>query len=729
MKTKTMNVKEEELYIGKYRLSDLARKYKTPLFVYDEVHIKDKLNIFKNNFKSDLYDCEVIYASKAFISPYICNIINEYNMSIDSVSLGDLFILNKSGFPMSKVVMHGNNKSDEELVFCIENKVQYLVIDNIQELKTLDKLTKTMQRDINVLIRVNPGIEAHTHDYIKTAMLNSKFGESIYDIDRIGEMINICNNNRFIKLDGFHSHIGSNINNARAYIGQIRIMTGFIRTVLEKFKFKTHVLNIGGGFGIKYTKDDIDIDLEHILKSIIRSVNHNLGRNGLKINKLMIEPGRSIVGDAGVTIYQVGGTKKTFGGKDYVFVDGGMSDNIRPALYQAKYSVDIVNRMNSEKTNLHDVAGKLCESGDVIANDIMLGKVEKSDYLITYATGAYCYSMASNYNSAVKPAAIFVNEGDIKVAIKRESLDDLVKTNVFSPKIFDIHTDILYDLYTQKLKGVEKRFELHVNQLTNNVIRGGLWTMYSPDNFDLLEACKIALSEMDINKLPGFEVILGLEGLRNLQSINDLDDLYKLGFRHAMLTWNEENEYAAGVGADSKHGLTTKGEKLVKKMEQLDMIIDLAHLNEKSFYDVLKTTNKNIIYSHGNVRTLCDHVRNVTDKQMKTLKAVDGLLGLTLAGSFVSEDKGKRDISHFIEHLEYAIKIMGIDNVCFGFDFMDYLEEENKNLIDLPNAKLSARLIEEMKRRGFTDDEIFKITFDNFYRRYHSKIYLRGQND
>ena len=727
MKTKTMSVKEDKLCIGEFRLSELARKYKTPLFVYDEAHVRNKLDIFKNNFRSELYECEVTYASKAFISPYICNIIKEYDMGIDSVSLGDLYILKKSGFPMSRVVMHGNNKSEEELLFCIENKIQYLVVDNLQELKTLDKLTKELKMKIDILIRVNPGVEAHTHDYIKTAMLNSKFGESIYDLKRISEMIAIANNSDYINLSGFHSHIGSNINSARAYVGQIRLMTGFIKTVLEKYNFKTKVLNIGGGFAIKYTENDIDVDLEHILKSIIRSVNHNLGRNGLKIEKLMIEPGRSIIGDAGVTVYEVGGLKKTHGGKEYIFVDGGMSDNIRPALYQAKYTVDIANRMNDEKYITYDVAGKLCESGDVIANDVTLGKVKKGDYLITYATGAYCYSMASNYNSAVKPGVIFVNEGKVNVVIKRESLDDLVKNAKIDMKIFDVHTDILYDLYTSKKKQINNRFDLHVEQLENNLIRGGLWTMYSPDDFDLLEACTIALEAIDIDRLPGFEVILGLEGLRNLKSIEDLDSLYKLGFRHAMLTWNEENEYAAGVKSSNDKGLTAKGQELVEKMASLDMIIDLAHLNEKSFYDVLNVTNNNIIYSHGNVRALCNHKRNVTDEQMKALKAADGLLGLTLVGSFVSEDDDKKDVKHYLDHLEYAIKFMGIDNVCIGFDFMDYLEEKNKNLIDLPNANYSGRLIEEMKKRGFTEEEIFKITFDNFYRRYHHKIYLRGQ--
>ncbi|HHU55222.1 MAG TPA: diaminopimelate decarboxylase [Acholeplasmataceae bacterium] len=726
MLTKSMSVVDNNLYIGNHKISDIADKYKTPLMIYDENHIREKLSTFKENFKSDLYQCEVVYASKAFLTPYMCDLINEYNMSIDCVSLGDLYIVKRSGFPMAKVLMHGNNKSEEELIFCIENSVGYIVVDNFEELKTLDELTRKLKKKVNLLFRVNPGIEAHTHDYIKTALLNSKFGESIYDREKIGKMIAICSENQYLNLEGFHSHIGSNISSSRAYIGEIRILSGFIKMISDEYHFKTKVLNLGGGFAIKYTPDDIDIDLKTIINNIIRTVNRDLGRNGLKIDKLMIEPGRSIVGDAGITVYKVGSIKETFGGKKYVFIDGGMSDNIRPALYQAKYTASIANRFYSDEENIYDIAGKLCESGDIIAHDIMLGKVQKDDYLITYATGAYCYPMASNYNSALRPAVVFVKGDNIKVVIKREEYCDLVKNDLITPKVFDIHTDILYDLHTKVKEGEKDRFLYHVKQLQNGPIKGGLWTMYSPDDFDLIEACKTALKEIDLNLLPGFQVILGLEGLRNLQKPEDIEVLYNLGFRHAMLTWNEENKYAGGVKADPNYGLTDQGKKLLSLMEKLDMIIDLAHLNEKSFFDVLGYTQKNIIYSHGNVKEICDHPRNVNTKQMKALKEVDGLLGLTLAGSFVSQNKEERDIDHFIDHIDYAVSVMGIDNVCFGFDFMDYLEEENENLLDLPNATFVSKLLDTMLKRGYTNDDIFKITYDNFYRRYQNKIILRG---
>ncbi len=293
-------------------------------------------------------------------------------------------------------------------------------------------------------------------------------------------------------------------------------------------------------------------------------------------------------------------------------------------------------------------------------------------------------------------------------------------------KIFDIHSDMLYDLWQAKLKGIENRFEeKHIKQLKESVINGGIWTMYSPDDFDLLEAVNIALKEIDMSKLPDFKVILGLEGLRNLKRIEDLDELYKLGFRHAMVTWNEQNQYATGAKADPNGGLTEEGRKLFKRMQELDMIIDLAHLNEKSFFEALEIVDKNIIYSHGCVKELCDHPRNVTKEQMLALKKVDGLLGMTLACTFVDGDENKQDLEHFLNHVDEAVKVMGVNNICFGFDFMDYLEEfPNSNISDVGSATEAYRIIEGLKSRGYTDEEIQKMCYDNFYSRYKGKIVL-----
>ncbi|HHX78875.1 MAG TPA: hypothetical protein GX695_03885 [Acholeplasmataceae bacterium] len=297
-------------------------------------------------------------------------------------------------------------------------------------------------------------------------------------------------------------------------------------------------------------------------------------------------------------------------------------------------------------------------------------------------------------------------------------------------KVFDVHSDMLYDLYYQNKKNNLKRFEkMHLPQIENTVIKGALWTMFSPDEFNLIEAVKISLEMIDWKKIPNYQVMLGLEGLRNLEEAEDIRILYELGFRHAMLTWNEENKYATGVAGDKEKGVKPEGYKLLKIMEELDMIIDVAHLNQKSFYDVLDYTNKNIIYSHGLVKELCDHRRNLTLNQMKVLKEANGLFGLTLAKTFVSEKPNERDLEHFLNHLDYVVNIMGIDNVCFGFDFMDYLdgEFENANVLEVPDATKVHLILEGMKKRGYSEEDILKISWDNFYNRYGHKLYFKGE--
>ena len=729
MKTKGMSIINNELYIGAYKASHLANQFKTPLYVYDEENIRYKLDLFKNYFTSKKYQCLTVYASKAFLCPYMMDLINEYGFGIDSVSEGDLYTINSYNFPMEKVVLHGNNKTISELEYAIKNSVGYIVVDNVFEVDKLITLSEKYQKNLSLLLRVNPGISAHTHEYIQTSLLSSKFGESIYDIETIDKIISKCNNSKYLKLLGFHSHIGSNIDNPKYFSKATLTMLQFINETSKRNNIQFSILNLGGGFGIKYLDSDKEIDIPKMLQAIVKTIDKFIKENDFGLKQVMIEPGRSIVGDSGSTLYTVGGLKDTYGKKKYVFVDGGMTDNIRPALYQAKYSVDNCCNMEDENKEKVDVVGPCCESGDIIVSDYLLGKTSANDTLITYCTGAYGYSMSSNYNNRIKGAVIFVNKDQINVGVKREELSDLlrnfpVKTN---KKIFDIHSDMLYDLYTSKCKGIENRFnDYHVYQLNNSVIKGSIFTMYSPNDFDLLEACNIALNEIKLNKLNNFKVVLGLEGLRNLKCVEDIDKLYDLGFRHAMLTWNEENKYATGAKANPNRGITEEGKRLLLRMQEKGMIIDLAHLNEKSFFEALEIVNQNIIYSHGNCKSLCEHVRNVTDKQMKALKKVDGLLGLTLANNFVDPVKENQTMDKFLEHVKHAIDIMGVDNICFGFDFMDYLDDfPNSNLECVNNASLAYRIIEGLEKIGLSNDDIEKICYLNFYNRYKDKIVLK----
>ncbi len=726
MRTKSMKVINNELYIGKYKASELANKFQTPLYVYDEMHIRYKLDIFKEHFKSKKYQCDVVYATKAFLCPYLINIINEYGMGLDSVSEGDLYLIKKANFPLSKVVLHGNNKDNSEINFAINNNVGYIVADHIDEIIEIEKVAKEKNKKVQILLRVNPGISAHTHEYIQTSLLSSKFGESIFDEKRIDEIVRICSKSEHLDLLGFHCHIGSSIQDPNSFKQSTKTMLEFVYNVQKRNNYNFKVINFGGGFGIKYIESDPEFDLAKMLNSIIKTVDSFIEKHNWKLERIMIEPGRSVVGDAGSTLYGVGAMKSTYGGKKYVFVDGGLTDNIRPALYQAKYTVDVCNRMVSKNKTLVDVVGPCCESSDIVVADYQLGEVQKGDTLIAYCTGAYGYSMSMNYNGHVRGAVIFVNADIIHLGVRREDYDDLAKTfpAVSNKRMFDCHSDMLYDLWTNKTKGINNRFkDYHVYQLNSSVIKGGLFTMYSPNDFDLIEACKIGIDELKMNYLPEFKVILGLEGLRNLKKVEDIDILYNMGFRHAMVTWNEENKYATGAKSNPERGITDEGKRLLARMQDLGMIIDLAHLNEKSFYEALDIVNKNIIYSHGNCKSLCEHIRNVTDDQMKALKKIDGLLGLTLADNFIDEDKENRTMARFMEHVKHAIEIMGIDNVCFGFDFMDYLDEfANSNLEDVKDATFAYRIIESLESLGLNEDAIDKICYSNFISRYQSKI-------
>lgn len=287
-------------------------------------------------------------------------------------------------------------------------------------------------------------------------------------------------------------------------------------------------------------------------------------------------------------------------------------------------------------------------------------------------------------------------------------------------KIFDAHTDILYDVYQSSLKGDLSRFkDYHYPQLKGN-IKGGIWTLYSPNDFDLVEALKTSKNLVDLKI---FDVILGIEGLRNLKSIDDFKTIYNLGFRHAMLTWNEANLYATGIKGPKDRGITKKGYEVLDFMIAHDMIIDLSHLNELSFYDVLNYTNKNILVSHSNLKEFQDHPRNLSHDQLLKLKEAKGLLGLTLVGGFISDLDEDKTLDTFMLHLKEAINVLGIDNVCFGFDFMDYFTyDKTPNLEELKNASEIANLIKKLESSGYTKEQIEKLTYYNIYNRFKRHI-------
>ena len=430
MNTKTMHIKDNKLYMGSFSLEQLANDFGTPLYIYDEVHMREKIRRYVDNFKSNKYKCMVVYATKAFLAPYLANILKEYGVYADAVSGGDLYLLEKAGYPMNMVVLHGNNKSREELLMAIEKGVGYIVVDNVSELEELVEITDQFKKEVKTLFRVNPGVEAHTHAFIQTSMLDSKFGESIFDLDTIDYIMKTYKKSKYLIFEGFHAHIGSQIADGESYVKLVEVMAKFIKEIEEKYHMNMKTIDFGGGFGIKYLDSDKEIDVENAIKLILESVDKEFKDSNISIENLMIEPGRSIVGDSGITIYKTRRTKHTFAGVDYAFIDGGMPDNIRPSLYQAEYTVINASRVEGEK-GVYNIAGKCCESGDMIAKKVAITKPVRDDVLAVYSTGAYCYSMSMNYNGLTRPGVIFVNNDKVNIAIKKESYEELVKTCKF----------------------------------------------------------------------------------------------------------------------------------------------------------------------------------------------------------------------------------------------------------------------------------------------------------
>ncbi len=417
------------LHIGGISVEKLREEYGTPLYIMDQKLIEDNMKKYKEYFVSEKFKTQVIYATKAFLNIGMCQLVNKFGLGVDAVSDGELFTIKHSGFPMENVYMHGNNKSDLELEMCIDYGVGTIIVDSFSELKKLEEICRIKKEKVKALLRVNPGIEAHTHEYIKTSKDSSKFGETIYE-DKIYDIIKEFQKSEYVELLGFHCHIGSQIFDTKAFYEEIETMMKFIETVKEKLNFNTRVLNLGGGFGIYYVQGDKELNIPQIMKKMVEILENKLDEYEISLEKVIIEPGRSIVGNAGTTIYTVGGTKITHSGKKYIFVDGGMADNIRPALYQAEYEGCIANKMNEKTSDEVTVAGKCCESGDMLIKDTFMAEAQAGDILAVATTGAYNYSMASNYNRLRKPAVVLVKNGKSRLLVRRETYEDLIRNDV-----------------------------------------------------------------------------------------------------------------------------------------------------------------------------------------------------------------------------------------------------------------------------------------------------------
>lgn len=421
-----LKVINNELYLGKYKLSDIGKEYGTPSYIFDEDDLDQKMSFYKSTFKSDLFDTKVVYASKAFLVPEVCKLLSKNGLYMDAMSITDMEIAKYAGFDLEHIVFHGNNKSNEELKYAVENNIGYIVVDNLDELERLIEISKNAKRCVNTLFRINPLVDAHTHAYIQTALNASKFGESIEDSKTIDNIINTYKKTNNVKLLGFHAHIGSQIKEVGPFMLLVEKMVKFTKEINDLYLLSLDTINLGGGFGIEYYSGDELVNLKEMLTFVIRKLEEEIKKNEIKINNVMIEPGRSIVGPACLTLYECGITKKTIGGKNFLFIDGGMTDNIRPALYEAKYEAVVANKVSSNQKIVVDVVGKCCESGDFIIKDALLPVAKPGDYLAVFQTGAYNYSMHVEYNGHLRPQVLFVGD-KIKVVSKKQTIENILE--------------------------------------------------------------------------------------------------------------------------------------------------------------------------------------------------------------------------------------------------------------------------------------------------------------
>lgn len=412
------------LTIGGVDSIDLAREYGTPLVVYDVSQIRHQIRAFKKVFEEEQVDYAVSYASKAFAAIAMYQVASEEGASTDVVSAGELYTALKAGFPMERVSFHGNNKSKAELEMAVENHVGKIMIDNFYEIDLLNEVLEETNSEINVMLRVTPGISAHTHEYDQTGQVDSKFGFDIESGQADLALEKVLANPRMHML-GLHAHIGSQIFELNGFEMAAAKLIEIAVSWREKHDYTAQVINVGGGFGIKYVAEDHPLKPEEFVKAIIKTIKSEAVKNNFPIPEIDIEPGRSIVGPAGYNLYTVGSRKDVPGLIPYLAVDGGMGDNIRPALYQAKYETILANDPRKKTIQKVHLAGKYCESGDILA-DAELPDVKPGDILAMLDTGAYGYSMASNYNRNPRPAVVFAEKGQAQVVIKRETLIDLV---------------------------------------------------------------------------------------------------------------------------------------------------------------------------------------------------------------------------------------------------------------------------------------------------------------
>jgi len=415
------------LMVGGCDTVEIAREYGTPLYIFDEFTIRRKCREYRAAFSECYPDSQVIYAAKAFLHGALACILMEEGLGIDVVSAGELGMARKNQFPASRVYCHGNNKSAEEITGALEYGVGRIVVDNLYELAMLNEIASGKNQKVEILLRLSPGVDAHTHQYITTGVIDSKFGITISDAE---EAVAKAMAASHLNLVGFHSHIGSQISEVEPYQLAMELVLKFAAEMKIKHRFELRELNVGGGFAIQYTQNMPAPAIDYFAGGIAGKLSGLCQELGLDLPHLTVEPGRAIVGQSGIALYRAGAIKNIPGVRCYVSVDGGMGDNIRTALYQAEYEAVVASNMQGKEKTTVTIAGKFCESGDILVRDISLPRIVAGDIIAIAAVGAYCLPMASNYNASFRPAIIMVTDGKARLIRRRETLDDLTNCDV-----------------------------------------------------------------------------------------------------------------------------------------------------------------------------------------------------------------------------------------------------------------------------------------------------------
>lgn len=420
------------LSIGGCDLVELSEIYGTPLYVYDEATIRQICKDYRDAFSS-YKKVNMMFASKSFMTTAIAKLIHSEGFNFDLVSGGEIYTVKNAGIDLSKSLFNGNNKSIDEIKMALELNIGHFSVDNFLELSMLDIIAKSLNKTVDILLRITPGIECHTHEYIQTGHLDSKFGFDLTQVDEAVELI--IDEYKNLNLKGLHAHIGSQIFETQVYYDEVSVILKELSRLNNKYSLNLNEINLGGGLGTTYTEADCPPSIYKIAEVLLSSIKDNCKKYNLEEPTIYIEPGRSIVATAGVTLYTVGSSKQVPQGRKYFAVDGGMADNPRPIMYQAKYSAQVANKPKNNITETVTIAGRFCESGDILIKDIDLPQLEEGDILCIYNTGAYGYSMSSNYNRVLKPAIVLVADGKSDLIVQRENYEHLVSLDILPERL------------------------------------------------------------------------------------------------------------------------------------------------------------------------------------------------------------------------------------------------------------------------------------------------------